>query len=332
MKLISILTPCYNEEANVEETYRQVKAMFASLGKYRYEHLFIDNASTDGTQAILRRLAREDRNVKVIFNSRNFGQVRSPHHGLLQTQGDAVIPLVADLQDPLEVVPQFLEHWEQGRKIVLGIKRSSEESPVLFALRRFYYRFARRLSSVDLVLDFHGFALYDREVIEAIRQMDDPYPYGRGMIAEIGFEPVRVEYDQRRRRRGASKNNFYTLYDMAMLGITGYSKLPLRLATMLGFFLSALFLVLGLGYAVAKLLFWNRFSLGMAPLLVGLFLFGSIQLFFIGILGEYIGAIHTQVLRRPLVVERERLNFDAPPEAVARSRVVAPPIESREAA
>jgi glycosyltransferase involved in cell wall biosynthesis len=332
MKLITILTPCYNEEANVEETHRQVKALFASLGKYRYEHLFIDNASTDGTQAILRRLARDDRNVKVIFNSRNFGQVRSPHHGLLQAQGDAVIPLVADLQDPLDVVPRFLQHWEEGRKIVLGIKRSSEESPLLFACRRLYYRLVRRLSSVDLVLDFHGFALYDREVIEAVRQMDDPYPYGRGMIAEIGFEPARIEYDQRRRRRGASKNNFYTLYDMAMLGITGYSKLPLRLATMLGFLLSALFLLVGLGYAVAKLLFWNRFSLGTAPLLVGLFLFGSIQLFFIGILGEYIGAIHTQVLRRPLVVERERLNFDEPPSSAVRPRVVPPPIESEKAA
>jgi glycosyltransferase involved in cell wall biosynthesis len=332
MRLITILTPCYNEEANVEETYRQVKGLFVYLGKYRYEHLFIDNASTDGTQAILRRLARQDGNVKVIFNSRNFGQIRSPHHGLLQAQGDAVIPVVADLQDPLDVVPLFLRHWEEGRKIVVGIKRASEESPLLFACRRFYYRLVGRLSSVELVPDFHGFGLYDRDVIEAIRQMDDPYPYARGMIAEIGFEPARVEYDQRQRRRGATKNNFYSLYDMAMLGVTNYSKLPLRLATMLGFLLSALFLLVGVGYLIAKLVFWDRFSLGTAPLLVGLFLFGSIQLFFIGILGEYIGAIHTQVLRRPLVIERERLNFDAPPAPAVRAGVASPPLQWEKAA
>ncbi len=332
MKLITILTPCYNEEANVEETYRQVKALFASLGKYRYEHLFIDNASTDGTQAILRRLARQDGNVKVIFNSRNFGHIRSPHHGLLQAQGDAVIPVMADLQDPLDVLPLFLKNWEAGRKIVVGIKRSSEESPLLFACRRLYYRLVGRLSSVDLLPDFHGFGLYDRDVIEAIRQMDDPYPYGRGMIAEIGFQPARVEYTQQRRRRGATKNNFYALYDMAMLGITNYSKLPLRLATMLGLCLSALFLLLGLGCLIAKLVFWSRFSLGTAPLWVGLFLFGSIQLFFLGILGEYLGAIHTQVLHRPLVIERERLNFDAPPAPAVRPRVASPSIASEKAA
>lgn len=310
MKLISIVTPCYNEQANVEETYRQVKTLFEALGKYRYEHIFIDNASTDGTQAILRRLAAEDKNVKVIINSRNFGHIRSPHHAALQARGDAVIPLAADLQEPIELIPAFLEHWEQGHKVVIGVKSRSEEPYLMFAVRRLYYRLVNRLSDIELIPNFHGYGLYDRAVIEAMRQMDDPYPYARGMIAEIGFQPVKLQYTQQQRKRGVTKNNFYTLYDMAMLGITSHSKVPLRLATMLGFLMSGLCLLVGLGYLVAKLIFWERFTLGIAPLVVGLFLFASVQLFFIGILGEYIGAIHTQVVRRPLVIEKERLNFD----------------------
>lgn len=314
MKLISIVTPCYNEEANVEETYRQVKAVFERLGKYRYEHIFIDNASTDSTAEVLRRLAAEDKNVKVILNSRNFGHIRSPHYAILQARGDAVVPLVADLQDPIDLIPTFLEKWEAGHKVIMGIKSQSEESWLMFGLRRMYYKLVNRLSDIELPQSFHGFGLFDRAVVEAMREMDDPYPYGRGMIAEIGFAPVKIEYGLRLRRRGITKNNFYTLYDMAMLGITSHSKVPLRLATMLGFLMSGLSLLVGLGYLVAKLVFWDRFSLGIAPLVVGLFLFVSVQLFFIGILGEYIGAVHTQVLRRPLVVERERINFDDPPQ------------------
>jgi glycosyltransferase involved in cell wall biosynthesis len=332
MKLVTILTPCYNEEENVENTYRKVKELFASLGNYRYEHLFIDNASTDRTGEILRRIAAEDKNVKVIVNSRNFGHVRSPVHGTLQARGDAVITIVADLQDPLSLIPVFLEHWEKGAKVVMGVKVRSKENRLMFLLRRAYYRLANRLAEIDLVENFYGFGLYDRVVVEALRQMDDPYPYGRGMICEIGFQPVKVEYTQNRRQRGVTKHNFYTLYDMAMLGITSYSKLPLRLATMLGFLLSALFLLVGLAYLAAKLVFWDRFSLGTAPLLVGLFLFGSVQLFFIGILGEYIGAIHTQVLRRPLVIERERINFDEPSSPAVHPRVALPPIEEEKAA
>jgi len=312
MKLISIVTPCYNEEANVEETYRQVKALFDSLGKYRYEHIFIDNASTDATAEILRRLAAKDPNVKVILNSRNFGHIRSPHHGVLQARGDAVVPLAADLQEPVELIPKFLEQWEEGHKVVMAVKSRSEESWLMFAVRKLYYKLINRLADVELVPNFHGYGLYDRAVIESIRQMDDPYPYARGMIAEIGFQPARVEYTQKARKRGITKNNFYTLYDMAMLGITSHSKVPLRLATMLGFLMSGLSLLVGLGYLIAKLVFWDRFSLGIAPLVVGLFLFASVQLFFIGILGEYIGAIHTQVVRRPLVIEKERINFDQP--------------------
>ncbi len=310
MKLISIITPCFNEEENVENAYRQVKALFDSLGTYRYEHLFIDNSSTDKTVEILRRIAAEDKNVKVIVNSRNFGHIRSPHHAVLQTKGDAVIPVVADLQDPLDLIPIFLQKWEEGHKIVMGIKSQSKEHLVMFAIRRAYYRLVSRLSEIELANNFCGFGLFDRVVIEAMREMDDPFPYGRGMISEIGFQPVKIEYAQNRRERGVTKNNFYTLYDMAMLGITSHSKVPLRLATMSGFAMAGLSLLVALVYFVYKLLFWDNFQVGVAPLVIGIFFFSAVQLFFIGIVGEYVGMIHTQVQHRPLVVEKERINFD----------------------
>ncbi len=310
MKLISIVTPCYNEEENVEECYRRVKELFARLGKYRYEHLFIDNASTDGTIAILRRLAAGDKNVKIILNSRNFGPLRSPYHAFLQTCGDAVIPFVADMQDPPELIVEFLQQWEAGRKIVMGVKIGSGESPLMFLIRKSYYRLVKRLAEVELTSNFYGFGLYDRVVIDILRKLDDPYPYFRGMIAEIGFEPAKIEYHQPRRLRGITKNNFYHLYDTAMLGITSHSKVPLRLATMCGFLMAGLSLLVAFGYLVYKLLFWNNFQVGIAPLVIGIFFFSAVQLFFIGMLGEYIGAIHTQILHRPLVVEKERINFE----------------------
>jgi glycosyltransferase involved in cell wall biosynthesis len=310
MKLISIVTPCYNEEDNAEPTYRQVKAVFDRLGKYRYEHIFIDNASTDKTVAILRRIAAADKNVKVIINSRNFGHIRSPFHAAMQARGDAVIPLVADLQEPLELIPIFLDHWEAGQKIVIGVKNCSRESSVMFALRKIYYRLVKQLAEIELFNDFYGFGLYDRVVIDILKTLDDPYPYFRGMIAEIGFDPVKIEYTQNRRQRGLPKNNFYSLYDNAMLGIISHSKVPLRLATMLGFGISLLSLLVAMVYFVYKLLYWNRFQVGMAPLVIGIFFFSAVQLFFTGIVGEYVGAIHTQVLKRPLVIEKERINFD----------------------
>jgi glycosyltransferase involved in cell wall biosynthesis len=310
MKLISIVTPCYNEEENVEETYRRVKEVFAALGRYRYEHIFIDNASRDNTQAILRRLASEDKNVKVIINSRNFGHIRSPYYGMLQAHGDAVIPFVADLQEPPQLIAEFLDKWEAGSKIVMGVKIRSSESPLMFGLRKLYYRIVKRLSEIELTNNFYGFGLYDRSVIEILRKIDDPYPYFRGLVAEIGLNPVKIEYHQPRRERGITKNNFYILYDMAMLGITSHSKVPLRLATFAGFCLGALSLLVAVGYFAYKIVFWNSFQVGMAPLVIGIFFFSAVQLFFTGILGEYIGAIHTQVLRRPLVTEKERINFD----------------------
>jgi glycosyltransferase involved in cell wall biosynthesis len=313
MKTISILTPCFNEEPNVEEVYVRVRDEFSKLARYRYEHIFIDNNSADGTLGVLKRIAARDRNVKVIANARNFGHIRSPMHAFLQTRGDAVIGIVADLQDPPELIPQMLAKWEEGYAMVLCVKRSSEESGLMFWLRKKYYSWIERLSSIETFQNFTGFGLYDRKVVEAVRAFDDPYPYFRGMIAEIGLPHYELLYDQPRRKRGFTKNNFYALYDMAMLGITNLSKVPLRFVTFLGFFCSAVSLFVGFVYLLYKLIFWSNFTVGIAPLVIGLFFLGSVQLFSLGILGEYIGSIQTQVRKRPYVIERERINFEYPP-------------------
>jgi glycosyltransferase involved in cell wall biosynthesis len=313
MKTVSILTPCFNEEANVEEVYRRVRAEFIKLGRYRYEHLFIDNCSTDGTVAVLKRLAAQDRNVKVIVNARNFGHIRSPIYGFLQTRGDAVIGIVADLQDPPEMIPEMIARWEEGYSMVLCIKRSSEEPGLMFWIRKKYYSAVQRLSSIETFENYTGFGLYDRQVVEAVRSFDDPYPYFRGMIAEIGLPYFLIPYDQPRRKRGITKNNFYSLYDTAMLGITNLSKVPLRAVTLLGFACSAMSLCVGVIYLVYKLLFWSNFTVGIAPLVIGLFFLGSVQLLSLGILGEYVGSIQTQVQKRPYVIERERVNFEYAP-------------------
>jgi len=306
---ISVVTACFNEEDNVEELYSQVKGIFKELGEFEYEHIFIDNDSKDRTPEILRRLAANDRNVKVILNARNFGHIRSPFHALLQADGDAAICLVADFQDPPQLIKEFMQKWREGYKVVIGVKEKSEESAVLFGIRKTYYALVNRLSDIELVRNYTGFGLYDKKIIEVLKTIDDPYPYFRGLVSEVGYEKCRVPYLQPVRRRGVTKNNFYTLYDMAMLGITSHSKVPLRLATMLGFASALLSLIVALAYFVYKLLFWNSFSVGIAPMVIGLFFFASVQLFFIGIVGEYIGAIYTQVRRRPLVVEKERINF-----------------------
>jgi glycosyltransferase involved in cell wall biosynthesis len=309
MTLISIVIPCYNEVENVEELYRQVQQVLLGLERYTFEMLFIDNASTDGTVEVLRRLAAADCNLKVIVNARNFGQIRSPYHAIFQARGDAVITMCADLQDPPSLLPQFIQKWEEGYKVVAGVKSQSQETPALYLLRTMYYRTLRRLADVDLIDNFTGFGLYDRQVVETLRTLNDPYPYFRGLIAELGYARATIEYVQARRRRGITKNNFYTLYDMAMLGLTSHSRLPLRLATMLGFVSSALSILVAIFYFVYKLLFWSNFELGLAPLVVGIFFFSSVQLFFLGIVGEYVGAIYTQILRRPLVIEKERINL-----------------------
>ncbi len=309
-KLISVMMPCYNEAENVEQAYREVRRIFEKLPQYDYEHIFIDNASTDQTVDILKRLAAEDRRLKIIVNTRNFGHIRSPYHGILQAGGAAVICLASDLQEPPSLIPEFLKWWEQGFKMVRGVKSQSEESALMFAIRKMYYNFVNRVSDIKLLKNSTGFGLYDRCVIEELRKIDDPYPYFRGLVSDIGFPSREIEYMQPTRKRGISKNNFYTLYDIAMLGITNHSKVPLRLATMLGFAMAIASFLIAMGYLVAKLIFWDQFSLGTAPLIIGLFFLGSVQLFFIGIIGEYIGAIYTQVQKRPLVVEKERINFD----------------------
>lgn len=309
MKTITVVCACYNEEGNVPELYAQLCAVFAELPAYVFEIIFIDNASTDGTVAALRPIAARDPRVKVIVNARNFGTVRSGYHGLMQARGDAAVAMASDLQDPPRLLKQFVAKWEEGFRIVLAIKTHSEEAGILYLLRTAYYSTVKRLADIELTPHSTGFGLYDQQVIDVLRKMDDPYPYFRGMISDIGFDSAKIPFTQPQRKRGLTKNNFYTLYDVAMLGLTSHSKVPLRLATMLGFAMSLLSLFVALGYLIYKLIFWYSFPLGQAPIIIGLFLFSSVQLFFIGILGEYIGSIHTQVLHRPLVVERERINF-----------------------
>lgn len=311
MKTLTVVTPTYNEEDNVEELVRRLRAVLEPLEGYRYEILFIDNASTDGTVERIKAIGREDPRIKAIVNVRNFGHIRSPYHGILQAQGDAVIYLASDLQDPPELIPQFLAEWEAGFKVVFAVKSESEETPLLYAIRTAYYTLINRVADVPLTKNTTGFGLYDQEVIAWLRRIDDPYPYMRGLVAELGYPIAKIPFKQPLRKRGITKNNFYSLYDLAMLGFTNHSKVPLRLATFMGFGVACMCLAVSLVYLTLKLLFWNWFpGVGQAPTVVGLFFIGSVQLIFTGILGEYIGAIHTQVLRRPLVVEKERFNFD----------------------
>jgi len=326
MKTISVITPCYNEEQNVLEVYQRVRAAVASLGEgYRYEHIFIDNASRDNTLGVLKLLALQDRNVKIIRNTRNFGHIRSPHHALLQARGDAVISIVSDLQDPPEMLVEMIRIWESGTPVVIGVKQSSEESGLMFWIRKRYYRFVQRLSGIETYENFTGFGLYDRKVVEAVRALGDPYPYFRGMIAELGYAHHEIPYHQPARKYGITANNFYSLYDIAMLGITNLSKVPLRVAVFTGFGGALISLLTALGYLVYKLIFWREFSVGIAPLVIGTFLVGSLQLLFLGILGEYVGAIHTMVQHRPFVIEQERVNFEyAPTEPMHRPLVEQP--------
>ena len=307
---ISVVTHCYNEEANVEELYARITAVLKEAVKYEYEIIFIDNHSGDGTVGVLRRLAMVDKRLKVIVNARNFGHIRSPYHALLQASGDAVIIMASDLQDPPELICDFVSKWEAGYKIVLGVKQGSDEGFVFNLVRETYYNVMAKLSEVPLVKNTTGFGLYDRQVMDVLRQIDDPYPYFRGLICDLGFERAEIPFKKPARKRGFTKNNFYTLYDIAMLGITNHSKVPLRLATFTGFCLAGMSLLAALAYLAYKLVFWDSFQLGLAPLIIGMFFFSSVQLIFLGIVGEYVGAIHTQVLKRPLVVEKERINFD----------------------
>lgn len=310
MKRISVVTPCFNEESNVNEVYRQVKGVFQEFPKYHYEHIFIDNASTDKTVSVLKEIAEKDKNVKVIVNAGNFGHIRSPYYGMLQAQGDAVISIVADLQDPPAMIREFIRYWEEGFKIVIGIKNKSEENPLVFFFRKVFYLMIKKISETNHIDNFTGFGLYDQSFIDLLRHLKEPYPYFRGLIAELGFQRKEIPYVQPRRKKGKSSHSLYSLYDTAMLGFVNHSKVPLRLASFIGFGVGLISLLVAAGYFVYKLIFWDEFVLGTAPLVIGLFFFSSVQLFFIGIIGEYIGAIYTQVKNHPLVVEKERINFD----------------------
>ena len=310
MKLISVVTPCYNEQDNVAECARVIKEVFDAHPEYEYEHIFIDNASTDATPDLLKNMAAADKHIKVILNSRNFGHIKSPYHGLLQAHGDAVVLFVADLQDPADLLHVFFEKWEAGYKTVVGTKKSSEESSVMFTIRKLYYKTVNSLSNIELIDNFTGFGLYDREVMDHLRKIEDPYPYFRGLVAEIGLKICKIPYDQPIRARGITKNNFFTLYDIGMLGLISHSMVPLRIATMTGFLISILSLIAAFIYFVLKIIFWNSFSLGLAPVVIGIFFFSSVQLFFVGLLGEYLGSVHTYAKKRPLVIEKERVNFD----------------------
>ena len=308
--LLSIVTPCYNEEDNVDELYLRVKAAIKDLTTYQFEIIFIDNASQDSTVEKLKRLATVDPSVKIIVNVRNFGHIRSPYYGIIQSRGLATVYLASDLQDPPELIPEFIKQWEDGYKIVMAVKPVSKGAALVHALRKAYYRVLDGISDVSILKDSNGFGLYDQVVLDHIRRIDDPYPYLRGLICELGYEIKTIPFEQHRRLRGISKNNIYTLYDIAMLGIISHSKIPLRIATFIGFLTSIVCFIVALIYLVLKLLFWQSFQLGMAPLAIGLFFLFGMQFLFVGILGEYIASIHTYAQKRPIVVEKERINFE----------------------
>ena len=313
MKKISILIPCYNEVENVELMAMAVTNVInEALSNYDYEIVFIDNCSTDGTRDKLEEICAKNKKVKAIFNVTNFGQFNSPFHGMCQTTGDCTISMCCDFQDPVEMIPRLVEEWEKGHKVVSCIKTSSKESGILYFLRSCYYKLIKGMSSVRMIEHFTGFGLYDKTFISILRQLDDPIPFLRGIVAEYagGFNMIEIEYTQARRRAGKTKNNFYSLYDAAMLSITSYTKVGLRIATLLGFFSSVVSLFIAMLYLILKLVNWYGFQAGYAPIIIGVFVIGSIQLFFIGLLGEYILNINTRVIHRPLVVEEKRLNFD----------------------
>ncbi|MCR5543152.1 MAG: glycosyltransferase family 2 protein [Eubacterium sp.] len=310
-KKVSVLIPCYNEEENVIPMSQAITELFENeLTKYDYELIFIDNDSTDNTRPLLREICKRNKRVKAIFNAKNFGQFNSPYHGILQATGDCVISMVCDFQDPIELIPQYLDAWEEGYKIVIGIKTASKENKLVYALRSLYYKFVKRFSDVDQIEHFTGSGLYDREFVEVLRNLNDPTPFLRGIVAELGFKRKEIEYTQPKRRAGKTHNNFYTLYDAAMLSVTSYTKIGLRICTFIGAFVGFLSILGAIIYLVLKLLNWDEFNAGMAPLIISMMLIGAIQLFSIGFMGEYIMSMNKRIMNRPLVVEEERINFE----------------------
>lgn len=310
MSKISFVIPCYNEEENIECMYKAISDLFeGDLKRHSFELIFIDNDSTDKTRQILRDICKKDKNVKAIFNAKNFGQFNSPFYGMLQATGDCIITIVCDFQDPIDLIPQYIAEWENGYKIVIGIKTSSKESKLLYLCRSIYYKFIKEFSDTEQIEHFTGSGLYDREFIEVLRKLDDPTPFLRGIVAELGFKRKEIPYIQPKRERGKSKNNVSTLYDAAMLSITSYTKVGIRLSTVAGMIVGGCSFIIGIIYLVMKLFNWDQFDAGNAPLMIAMFFIGAIQLFFIGILGEYILNINKRIMKRPLVIEDERINF-----------------------
>jgi len=309
-KLISIIAPCFNEESNVEELYKRILSSINTFEKYEFEILFIDNASTDNTVELLKSISNQDKRVKIIVNERNFGHIRSPYWGILQTRGDATIYMASDLQDPPEYIGEFLKNWELGWRIVLAKKSHSEGSKIRQFLGNIYYKLLASLSSINIVREASGFGLYDKAVIEQLRKINDPYPFLRGLISELGYPIKTIEFIGQRRKAGISKNNIYTLYDIAMLGIVSHSLVPIRIAGVLGGLIGLFSILVAIIYTIMKFIYWDTFPLGMAPLIIGVFFLFGLLFIFIGLLGEYIGSIHTFVKNRPIVVEKERINFD----------------------
>lgn len=308
-KLVSILVPTYNEEENVVPLSEAIISEMNKLPQYDYELVFIDNDSKDKTRSLITGLCEKNKRIKAIFNAKNFGQFNSPYYGMCQTSGDCVISMCADFQDPVEMIPKFLEEWENGSKIVCGIKKSSKENKIMYWLRSCYYKLIKKISNVEQIEHFTGFGLYDKSFIDVLRDLDDPTPFLRGIVAELGFGRKDIYYEQQKRRAGKTSNNFYTLYDAAMLSFTSYTKVGLRLATFVGGIVSIISALIGIVYLILKLLNWDSFPMGMAPVLIGMFFLGAVQLFFIGFIGEYIMSINTRVMKRPLVIEEKRLNF-----------------------
>ena len=310
MKKISVLIPCYNEQENVIPLSNALIQIFEkSLSEYDYEIIFIDNCSTDKTKDKLRILCSKNIKIKAILNAKNFGQFNSPYYGMLQAQGDCVISMCCDFQDPVEMLPGFVREWENGYKIVCGIKSSSKENKIMRFLRNCYYKAIKKMSNVEQIEHFTGFGLYDRSFIEVLRKLDDPTPFLRGIVAELGYKRKDLEYEQQKRRAGKTHNNWFSLYDAAMLSFTSYTKIGLRMATIFGFLCSGISVLVAIVYLIIKLTHWYSFSAGIAPMIIGVFLMCGIQLLFIGLMGEYIMSINTRVMKRPLVIEEERLNF-----------------------
>lgn len=311
MKKISVLIPCYNEEENVVAISEAVVNLLENeLSQYDYEIVFIDNDSKDNTRTLLREICAGNHCIKAIFNAKNFGQFNSPYYGMCQTTGDCTIMMCCDFQDPVEMIPQLVREWEKGYKIVCAIKTTSKENKIMNFLRSCYYKMIKKMSEVDQIEHFTGFGLYDKGFVEVLRELDDPTPFLRGIVAELGYKRKDIPYEQQKRRAGKTHNNWFTLYDAAMLSFTSYTKAGLRLATLLGFLTAFVSIVIAVGYLILKLIYWDMFVAGMAPILLAVLFLGSVQLFFIGFLGEYVLSINKRIMNRPLVIEEERINFD----------------------